>query len=68
MARVCKSLIPEQGYPHRDHRSKKSRNWKTKIELKKKREHKDKTNRRGEAEIDREEIITQHRKKHGKKI
>lgn len=23
MVRVCKSLIPAQGYPHRDHRSKK---------------------------------------------
>lgn len=23
MARICKTLIPEQGYAHRDHRSKK---------------------------------------------
>lgn len=42
MARVCKSLVPPiQGYPHREHRSKKGRSKKNKPASKAKRfEHK----------------------------
>lgn len=66
MARVCKTLIPEAGYPHRDHRAKKSRNWRTKIELKKKKAFKEKINLRQERELAREEAILQHRYKNKK--
>lgn len=58
MARVCKSLIPEQGYPHRDHRSKKARmNWKPRIHLKKRRLYKEKIKARRDAELAKEEEI-----------
>lgn len=41
MVRVCKSLVPpEQGYPHRDHRSRKAsiRNYRFSKRIKKKKE------------------------------
>jgi hypothetical protein len=56
MVRVAKSLqAQEQGYPHRDHRTKK-RHRKNRVERIKVKRFKEKKLKRTEAEIDRDEL------------
>lgn len=63
MARLAKSLkAPEQGYGHRDHRSKKARNWRDKVQILKHKNFKEKIQKRTERELEVQEVKEQARK------
>lgn len=64
MARRAKSLkAPEQGYGHRDHRSKKALNWRDKVQILKHKNFKEKIQKRTERELEVQEVKEQARKK-----
>lgn len=64
MVRQAKSLkAPEQGYGHRDHRSKKALNWRDKVQILKHKNFKEKIQKRTERELEVQEVKEQARKK-----
>ena len=64
MARRAKSLkAPEQGYGHRDHRSRKALNWRDKVQILKHKNFKEKIQKRTERELEVQEVKEQARKK-----
>lgn len=64
MARRAKSLkAPEQGYGHRDHRSRKALNWRDKVVILKAKNLKEKIEKRNQRELEVQEVKEEARKK-----
>lgn len=63
MARRAKSLkAPEQGYGHRDHRSRKALNWRDKVQILKHKKFKEKIQKRTDRELEVQEVKDTFRK------